>query len=333
MTGHHEPAQAEAVLNHLILQLDEQLSKNNTPFLLGTNATSVDFSIWSFLAQDRTTLKLAKVHDWFNRVAAEPCIKVNFEISIFFYVRAPFFTNFNLRVYFLCEQEMNLNLNEMKIDVAAVTKASKFGSLSHILVEIPVVENESRGLDDTPNNISETITEPELSAAKEAFVLATPSDIVEPRTILPKPNQRNVLITSALPYVNNVPHLGNIIGCVLSADIFARYSRLAGYTTLYIGGTDEYGTATETKALAEGTTPQQICDKYFEVHNNIYRWFGIGFDYFGRTSAAEHKTLVSMSFNYRFILDSNQNQLIFCCCLQYRSAFFQRITLEWIFIR
>lgn len=77
MTGHHEPAQAEAVLNHLILQLDEQLSKNNTPFLLGSSATSADFSIWSFLAQDRTTLKLSKVHDWFNRVAAEPCIKVN----------------------------------------------------------------------------------------------------------------------------------------------------------------------------------------------------------------------------------------------------------------
>lgn len=83
--------------------------------------------------------------------------------------------------------------------------------------------------------------------------------------------------------------LGNIIGCVLSADIFARYCRLAGYTTLYIGGTDEYGTATETKALAEKLTPQEICDKYFDIHNNIYRWFGIGFDYFGRTSAAEHK--------------------------------------------
>lgn len=76
MTGHHEPAQAEAVLNHLILQLDEQLSKNNSSFLLGSNATSADFSIWSFLAQDRTTLKLPKVHDWFNRVAGEPCIKV-----------------------------------------------------------------------------------------------------------------------------------------------------------------------------------------------------------------------------------------------------------------
>lgn len=40
---------------------------------------------------------------------------------------------------------------------------------------------------------------------------------------LPIPGQRNVLITSALPYVNNVPHLGNIIGCVLSADVFSRY--------------------------------------------------------------------------------------------------------------
>ena len=55
------------------------------------------------------------------------------------------------------------------------------------------------------------------------------------------------MITSALPYVNNVPHLGNIIGCVLSADVYARYCRVTGYNTLYICGTDEYGTATETK--------------------------------------------------------------------------------------
>lgn len=51
-----------------------------------------------------------------------------------------------------------------------------------------------------------------------------------------------------MPYVNNAPHLGTLIGCVLSADIFARYSRLKGNNTLYICGTDEYGTATEMKA-------------------------------------------------------------------------------------
>jgi methionyl-tRNA synthetase len=75
---------------------------------------------------------------------------------------------------------------------------------------------------------------------------------------LPIQGERNILITSALPYVNNVPHLGNIIGCVLSGDVFARYCRLRNYNTLYICGTDEYGTATETKALEEGLTPKVI---------------------------------------------------------------------------
>lgn len=43
---------------------------------------------------------------------------------------------------------------------------------------------------------------------------------------LPVEGKKNALISSALPYVNNVPHLGNIIGCVLSADVFARYFTL-----------------------------------------------------------------------------------------------------------
>ena len=73
-------------------------------------------------------------------------------------------------------------------------------------------------------------------------------------TLLPQAGKRNILITSALPYVNNVPHLGNIIGCVLSADVYARYCRLAGHNAIYICGTDEYGTATETKARQEGKT-------------------------------------------------------------------------------
>lgn len=107
---------------------------------------------------------------------------------------------------------------------------------------------------------------------------------------MPVPGKRNILITSALPYVNNIPHLGNIIGCVLSADIFARYCRTAGYNTLYIGGTDEYGTATENKAIAENLTPQQICDKYFVIHDDIYKWFSIDFDYFGRTTTPDART-------------------------------------------
>jgi methionyl-tRNA synthetase len=91
------------------------------------------------------------------------------------------------------------------------------------------------------------------------------------------------LITSALPYVNNVPHLGNLIQ-VLSADAFARFCRLRGLETLYICGTDEYGTATENRAAEEGVSPKELCDRYYAIHADIYSWFNIAFDKFGRTS-------------------------------------------------
>ncbi|KAL4436391.1 hypothetical protein ABPG77_009953 [Micractinium sp. CCAP 211/92] len=120
------------------------------------------------------------------------------------------------------------------------------------------------------------------SAASSVF-LADCAQYKAARPKLPIPGQRNILITSALPYVNNVPHLGNIIGCVLSADVYARFCRARGYNCIYVCGTDEYGTATETKALEEGLTCQQICDKYHAIHKAIYDWFDIGFDKFGRT--------------------------------------------------
>ena len=79
------------------------------------------------------------------------------------------------------------------------------------------------------------------------------------------------LVTSALPYVNNVPHLGNLIQ-VLSADVYARFCRSYGYETMYVCGTDEHGTATETKARQEGLEPRALCDKFFEIHSQIYTW-------------------------------------------------------------
>jgi methionyl-tRNA synthetase len=103
------------------------------------------------------------------------------------------------------------------------------------------------------------------------------------------------LITSALPYVNNIPHLGNLIQ-VLSADVFARYCRLAGYQTLYVCGTDEYGTATETRALEEGITPRELCDRYHAIHRDIYSWFTIAFDRFGRTSVPVHTEITQGIF-------------------------------------
>ncbi|MBN2874219.1 MAG: methionine--tRNA ligase [Spirochaetales bacterium] len=103
------------------------------------------------------------------------------------------------------------------------------------------------------------------------------------------------LVTSALPYVNNVPHLGNLIQ-VLSADVFSRGCRLRGFETLYICGTDEYGTATETKAAEEGVTPAELCARFHEMHKRIYDWFGIAFDKFGRSSTPRHTEIVQQLF-------------------------------------
>lgn len=114
--------------------------------------------------------------------------------------------------------------------------------------------------------------------------------------ILPKKGKRNILITSALPYVNNVPHLGNIIGSTLSADFFARYTKARGYNSLYICGTDEYGTATETKAIEEKVTPMELCTKYYNLHKGVYEWFQIGFDHFGRTSAPAQTEITQDAF-------------------------------------
>lgn len=57
--------------------------------------------------------------------------------------------------------------------------------------------------------------------------------------------------------VNNAPHLGNLIGSTMSADVFARYNRTRNRRTLFICGTDEYGTTSETKAHQDGVTPRE----------------------------------------------------------------------------
>ncbi|KAI9450168.1 methionyl-tRNA synthetase [Lactarius psammicola] len=125
------------------------------------------------------------------------------------------------------------------------------------------------------------------------------------QVVLPKDGEQNILITSALPYCNNVPHLGNIIGSTLS-DVYSRYSRTRNRRTLYICGTDEYGTATETRALKErisspGSYVINITSSTAKLTSGLtlganliflgaFEEFLIchRFDYFGRTSTPLH---------------------------------------------
>ncbi|MFA5125423.1 MAG: methionine--tRNA ligase [archaeon] len=127
-------------------------------------------------------------------------------------------------------------------------------------------------------------------------------------------SKRNrVLVTSALPYVNNVPHLGNLVGSVLGADAFARFKRLEGNEVLFVLGTDEHGTTAEAKAVEEGLTPRQLVDKYFAIHKNIYDWFETSYDCLGRTSSKENAEITKHIFlklhENGFLIEKETEQL------------------------
>ena len=61
-----------------------------------------------------------------------------------------------------------------------------------------------------------------------------------------------ILITSAIPYINGIKHLGNLVGSQLPADLFARFNRALGHEVMFICATDEHGTPAELAAAKAG---------------------------------------------------------------------------------
>ena len=53
--------------------------------------------------------------------------------------------------------------------------------------------------------------------------------------------QRNILVTNALPYANGPLHLGHMVGFT-QADIWVRFQRLRGHKVAFVGGDDQHGT-------------------------------------------------------------------------------------------
>ncbi|HYI27899.1 MAG TPA: methionine--tRNA ligase [Bradyrhizobium sp.] len=100
-----------------------------------------------------------------------------------------------------------------------------------------------------------------------------------------------ILITSALPYVNGVKHLGNLAGSLLPADVHARFRRQTGDEVLFICATDEHGTPAELGAIQAGQDVRTFCDEQHAIQADIYRRFGLSFDHFGRTSSPQNRAL------------------------------------------
>jgi methionyl-tRNA synthetase len=99
------------------------------------------------------------------------------------------------------------------------------------------------------------------------------------------------LITSALPYINGIKHLGNLVGSQLPADLFARYQRGRGNEVMFICATDEHGTPAELAAAKAGQDVASYCAELHDKQAEIAAGFGLSFDHFGRSSSEENKQL------------------------------------------
>ncbi len=104
--------------------------------------------------------------------------------------------------------------------------------------------------------------------------------------------ENKIVINCALPYANSTLHIGNIAGCYLGGDIFNRFCRLFGKDTIFISGSDEYGTPTTIRAEKENKSPREIVDFYHEEQKKVFASLDIQFDYFGRTTSEMHTKFV-----------------------------------------
>jgi len=111
-----------------------------------------------------------------------------------------------------------------------------------------------------------------------------------------------ILITSALPYINGIKHLGNLAGSMLPADVYARFQRARGAEVLYICATDEHGTPAELAAAAAGQEVAAYCDAQHAAQRDIAQEFGLSFDWFGRSSSPQNRELTQ---HFAHVLEQN----------------------------
>ncbi|SMX38054.1 methionine--tRNA ligase [Maliponia aquimaris] len=110
------------------------------------------------------------------------------------------------------------------------------------------------------------------------------------------------LITSAIPYINGVKHLGNLVGSQLPADLYARYLRSRGHEVLFLCATDEHGTPAELAAAKAGKPVAEYCAEMWQVQSDLAEGFRLSFDHFGRSSSPQNHRLTQ---HFAKVLDDN----------------------------
>jgi methionyl-tRNA synthetase len=122
--------------------------------------------------------------------------------------------------------------------------------------------------------------------------------------VIPLPEK--VLVTSAWPYINVTPHLGNLVGSVLSADVTARYYRLKGSEVLMVSGSDTHGTPIEVEAIKQGIKPKELTDRNHAKVVELFQRWDASYDNYTTTESPIHKEFVQKT-----LLEIQKNGYIF----------------------
>jgi len=124
-----------------------------------------------------------------------------------------------------------------------------------------------------------------------------------------------VLVTSAWPYINVTPHLGNLVGSILSADVTARYYRSKGDDVLMVSGSDTHGTPIEVEAIKQGIKPKDLTDRNHAKVAELFQMWDASFDNYTSTESPIHKEFVQKTLleiqNNGFIF-AQDTQMLFC---------------------
>jgi methionyl-tRNA synthetase len=126
---------------------------------------------------------------------------------------------------------------------------------------------------------------------------------------------QKVLVTSAWPYINAIPHLGNLVGSVLSADVTARYYRLSGADTLMVSGSDTHGTPMEVAALKEAITPKALTERNHARVADLFERWDVSFDNYTSTESLTHKEFVQktlLEIEKNGYIFSEETQMLYC---------------------
>lgn len=114
---------------------------------------------------------------------------------------------------------------------------------------------------------------------------------------------RRFLVTGALPYANNRPHVGHIAGVYLPADVYVRYLRMQGEDVLFVCGSDDHGVPVTISAQKEGLSPPEIVERYNRAQRVAFSSLGIEFDIYSGTSTCPQHAAASQDF-FRRIHDA-----------------------------